>query len=476
MKIQTEILPDHHARLTVEVEPEVFEGYQRRAARKISRETKIPGFRPGKAPFDVIVRIVGLKTIAEEALELWVDDNYPKVLDEAKVEAGAPGKVADIPSFDPLTIVFLVPLEPTVKLGDYQAIRSEYQPPVVTEEQVQEVLHRIQFNMATAEPVENRPAETGDLVYYELSGTLTQPGESEAPDVYPRRNVQSIIGGSSMDADDWPYEGFSANLAGLSPDDEKSILHTFSQEEQDEALRGREVEFKIKVSSIKSLSLPEVNDELAQSAGNFDNLEALLADIRSRLEKSSAEQYDSEYYDGLLDRLVEEAEIEYPDEILDEEIEHLLEHLKGDLAQQNMDLETYLKLINTDMNTFIENEVKPAARNRISRTLVMEELGRQEKINLSDTDMDAVANEASYELYMMNQGAPARRPDQETMQAVTISAMTRIRNRRILERLKAIANNEVMDEAEELSTEAAAEVEEQTAPSSEPQNDDSSSS
>ena len=92
MKIQTEILPDHHARLTVEVEPEVFEGYQRRAARKISRETKIPGFRPGKAPFDVIVRIVGLKTIAEEALELWVDDNYPKVLDEAKVEAGAPGK------------------------------------------------------------------------------------------------------------------------------------------------------------------------------------------------------------------------------------------------------------------------------------------------------------------------------------------------------------------------------------------------
>ncbi len=128
------------------------------------------------------------------------------------------------------------------------------------------------------------------------------------------------------------------------------------------------------------------------------------------------------------------------------------------------------------MNTFIEKEVKPAARNRISRTLVMEELGRQEKINLSDTDMDAVANEASYELYMMNQGAPARRPDQETMQAVTISAMTRVRNRRILERLKAIANNEVMDEAEELSTEAAAEVEEQTAPSSEPQNDDSSSS
>ena len=464
MNIQTEILPDHHAKLTVEVEPVELETYQKRAARKIAQNTRIPGFRPGKAPYNMILRAVGAQAVMEEAVELWVDENYSKVLDDTEVEAGAPGRILELPSFDPLTIVFLVPLEPTVKLGDYQAIRAEFNSPETTNSEVDEVIQRIQFNMATAEPVE-RPAENGDLVYYQISGTLTNPIDEEEPEVYPQRNVQTIIGGSSMDPDDWPFEGFSSQLAGMSSGDEKTFTHTFPAEEEDDKLQGREVQFTIKVESIKSLTLPEVNDELAQSMGDFDTLDALKTDVRQRLESTARDQYESDYFDGLLDRVVEEAEIHYPDEILDEEVEHVLEHLQGDLARQNMDLDTYLKLINTERETFIENEVKPAARKRIERSLVISELGRQENISLAESDMDIVAGEASYELQRLIPAGKKNRPNQDIIQAVTMNAMSRVRNRRILERLKAIANEETpVEEIENDETQPVSKSEQSTEP------------
>ncbi|HOD04755.1 MAG TPA: trigger factor family protein, partial [Anaerolineaceae bacterium] len=153
MNIQTELRDDHQARLTVEFDQETFEGFKRKAARKIAGEAKIPGFRPGKAPYDVIRRMYGDGAIDQEAVELLIDALYPKILEEAKIEPGAPGALEDIASMDPLKLVFLVPLEPTVNLGEYRAVRLPYEPETVSDEDVEKVMTRLHHNSGTAEPV-----------------------------------------------------------------------------------------------------------------------------------------------------------------------------------------------------------------------------------------------------------------------------------------------------------------------------------
>ena len=117
MKIETTFTDDHQANLTVEFDPEPMEGYKRRAARKLAQHTKIPGFRPGKAPYNMIERTVGLPAILEEAIELLVEEQYPKILDEAKITPYGPGSLTNVKQFDPPVLEFSVPLDPTVTLA-----------------------------------------------------------------------------------------------------------------------------------------------------------------------------------------------------------------------------------------------------------------------------------------------------------------------------------------------------------------------
>ena len=169
MKIETQFLEDHQAKLIVEVEPEQMEEMKRRAALKLSRRVKIPGFRPGKAPYPVIVRTIGDATIAEEALELLVEDIYPKVIKEAEIEPYGPGKLEKVASMEPLTLEFVIPLDAKVTLGDYRSMRKSYEPKPVTDQDVEDAIKELQERQALVEPVE-RAAEEGDVVTVRLSG------------------------------------------------------------------------------------------------------------------------------------------------------------------------------------------------------------------------------------------------------------------------------------------------------------------
>ena len=157
MKIETQTRDDHQVRLVVEVEPESMEKFKHQAARKISREAKIPGFRPGKAPYDVIRRIYGDQTITNQAVELMVDEIYPEVIEQSGIKPGGPGSLEEIISMAPPTVAFLIPLEASVELGDFHSIRQEYTPPVVTDEEVEKSIQRLRTNYATVEPAD-RPA------------------------------------------------------------------------------------------------------------------------------------------------------------------------------------------------------------------------------------------------------------------------------------------------------------------------------
>ena len=193
MKIETEHLEDHQVKLTVEIEPERMSSSKQIAARKIAKRLKIPGFRPGKAPYPVVLRHAGEAAIVEEAIDVLVSDIYPDLIEEGNIEPYGPGTLENIVSIDPPVFEFVIPLIAKVELGDYKEIRKEYSKADITEEDVDEVISGLQEQQATIEPVD-RACEIGDLVTVRFSGVEVNP-ETEDGDLfhYPARSIPFLV-------------------------------------------------------------------------------------------------------------------------------------------------------------------------------------------------------------------------------------------------------------------------------------------
>lgn len=469
MKIETETRDDHQIRVIAELEGNVLDQYRAQAARKISRETKIPGFRPGKAPIGVIRRMVGDEALTQEAVELLVDAIYPEVLKEADLHPSYPGQLDEVVSLDPPKIAFIIPLIPEVTLGDYRAVRKDYNLEPVSEEEVDAFVNRLQASYSTAEPVE-RAAQEGDLVSLQITGTLTAPEEGEEAEFIKQTNFQALIGDTTFQRDNWPYPGFSKELMGLSAGDEKDITYVYPEDAELEKMRGREIVFHVAVQNIKQMTKPELDDEFAKTLGDFENMEALRKVIREQQEESKQQEYERDYYNELVDQIVEGATIKYPPQMLEEEEASVLRSIEQNLAQQRLDLETYLKMIEMDRADFIAKEVTPVAVRRLQRSLVLDQIARDEKIKLKEGDLETAFNQAFAELQNSTDLQKVRREmsDERLSEFLTYEAASRALNQRVMQRLKQIATGEEIVEEPEteetaLEQEDAVELAEETA-------------
>ncbi len=441
MKLELQPREDHQVKIIAEFDSAALESYKHRAARKISQQTKIPGFRPGKAPYDVIRRHVGDEALIQQAVEDLIDAEYANILKEADIKPAAAGALDEIVSMDPPKFSFVVPLEPKVELGAYNDVRMDYNLEAVTEEDINEFLNRMQTSYATAEPVE-RPAENGDLVYLMLSGKLTTPADGEEAIVFPERPAQFIIGNDVMQEKNWPFPGFTDQLVGMSANDSKTMLHTFSNEEEDESIKGKEVEFSVTVQSIKALHLPDLDDSFAQTVGQFETIADLQAAIRRQLEETRRQETDDKFFVELIDKIIEQATIKYPPQILEDEVEHTLNHLKEDLERQGMELDTYFKMINSSREAYVEEQIRPMARKRVERSLVLDEIGRAEKIELNRKDYEEAINSTVMELSSMPKPKGQKRVSDDVINAMTMNAVSRKYNQLILRRLKSLATGQ----------------------------------
>lgn len=455
MKIETVALEDQQTKLIAELDSETLEKYKRQAARKISQKQKFPGFRPGKAPYDLVRRMIGDEALTQEAIELMLDDVYPQVLQESGVNPSGPGKLEEIVKMDPPTFAFVVPLPPSVDLGNYAEIRKDYAPVEVTEEQVDATLLRLQRSYSTAEPVE-RPAQKGDLVSFNLNAKRINPEEGENDMLVEETPYQMVAGEEEGDADEiWPYAGFTEELVGVSADETKVINHTFSDESPYEDLRGKETAFTITVQSIKEMHLPELNDEFAQTLGEFENVEALRKAVRSQLEQNNAQQYDQNYFEELIDSVVEQATVKYPPHMLEEEIEQFLHGVEHNLEHDRLDLDTYLKMREMDRETFIETEVKPAAERRLVRSLVLEEFAKQEKVEVKSEEIQSIYYNALQQMQQSNElrqiQSRNKQSSREMANSIAMNTVNNIFNARIMGRLKAIAMGKGDEAPEEIS-------------------------
>lgn len=441
MKIETTPHENHQVKIVAEFDADDFAGYKRRAARKIAKKTKIPGFRPGKAPYDIVERLVGSAAIQEEAIEILIDDQYANVLTEADVKPSGPGSLEEVISMDPPKFAFLVPLQPEVELGDYKNIRLEYSPEEVSEEDVEDFLKNLQRNYATAEP-QDRPIQDGDLVYYKITA-IDQAAEEGENVIFSEKPVQIILGDDAKPGD-WPFENFSKELIGLSEGQEKTIEHTYPQDDSEEEFSGKQVVFTLTIQSVKTLQLPELNDDFAKLLGQFEDFAALETAVREQLESTKNQEFEDKYYTDLLEMIAQQATVKYPQFMVDEEIEHILQSVQNDLKQQNLDFETYLKLMKTDREKYIDENVRPAAEKRLVNSLIIDKFAQEEKIEIAKEDVDSIMSNT---MQMVEntpgpKGKKGKVSNQE-INAVAYNAMTRLYNQRTLERMKFIASGEI---------------------------------
>ena len=452
MKFEKKELNDNQVEITVEADKDQFQTTKIRAAISISKESKIPGFRPGKAPYDVVKRTFGEEMIEERAVELLVNQIYPDLLKEAEIKPHGPGNLEEIISKDPPKFRFKIPLEPVIDLGDFKSIRQAYKLPKVEKNEFNKVLDNLQLTYATAESVD-RLAEKGDLVSVKINAVLNKPDKDQEPEILKSTPHQVIIGESSEE-EQFPFNGFGDTLIGLEAGDTKEFTHKYSKESNYEKLRGKEAQFSITVDSVKSLTKPALDDQFAKMVG-LEKYADLEESLKLQLETRTKNEYENKYFDDLLEKIIKKAKIKYPPQMLDDEIKDVLKSVEQDIARQNLDLDTYLKINNREKEDFIEKDIKPSAIKRLEQALVINEIGRQEKIELDQKELQKEYTKT----FMQMQSAPNFRGLQKEFTTkklsnlVVMQAASRLMNQQTLNKLKSIANGEEGKQSEETAAE-----------------------
>jgi trigger factor len=332
-------------------------------------------------------------------------------------------------------MTFRVPLAPEVDLGDYHSIRMPYEWSAPDEAAVDAAVEDLRQMYATTENVE-RGAEEGDYVLVDVKSETTELNRS---------SYAAFIRKEERDTE-WPYNGFAKELIGLQPGDTKTIKHTFPEDWDVEELRGKDVEMEATVKTVRAVTLPELDDEFAKTAGAGENVEALREAVRKDVESRSKADYDDKYFVDLIEKIKEGAALKYHQHALEHEGEHVLEDLSQRLSQQGMDLDTYFKVRNTTREQFVEEEVKPVARKRFERSLVLDEIVRREKLEVDNEALDAEFNQTLSALTMqgvdLSKIRGGRQGQQRVAQAVAMESANRVLTRRALDMLKSIAAGE----------------------------------
>jgi trigger factor len=383
LKIETQDLENRQVQITVEVPGENLQAAMRSAARRLSRNTRISGFRPGKAPYQVVVNKLGEEVIFEEALDSLGQEIYRQALEDSDLQPYAPGSLDEVVSQEPLILRYTVPLSPEVELGEYQAIRLPFNEVEVADEAVDEMMEELRQSRALIEPAA-RPAQLTDVIVLDLRGELREPQENESPVLLDRKGMEVII----SEEMDWPIPGISEHLIGLKAGDERTIEHTFDEEYANEKLRNLTADFHLVCQDVKSRIVPEWTDDLARSMGEFEDLLDLRVKVREGLHESAQREADAEYAQRVLDTVVEGATVTYPPVLLTEEIDEMLADLRRRLAGQKLTLEDYLTIEKKSIED-LRTELEPQAQERLKRALTLGKVVDIEGLDVDDEEVTA---------------------------------------------------------------------------------------
>ena len=433
--------------LTIAMDTDDEEPFLNRSYKRVASRVRIPGFRPGKAPRSVIENHLGREALVHEALEFMIPESLDQVLKDEDIQAWMEPKL-EVLGMEPVSYKAVVPLEPIVDLGEFQAIRLEREPVEVTDEQVNEVLESLRFEAAPWEPVE-RALAYGDLATMNVKGII------EEEEVIDDQGIDFI----PQEDNNLPFPGFSTHLEGMLEGESKLFTLSVPDDYPQENYAGKECQFNVEVLSIKEKNLAELDDEFAKGVRDgFESLEALTDHVRQRLVDESEATETRRLEVSGLEELKKLAKIEASELVYERELDMMYEERARSLQNQQMSMELYLSYVGQTEEELRE-QMKPQAEERLNTMLMLRKLADVEEIEVGDEDVEV-------EITNLIESTGGN-SDASMMQALnTENARESIRsslmNRKIMARLVEISQGE--ESASPAATDAT-----DTSPESEPE-------
>ncbi|AZM53241.1 trigger factor [Streptomyces sp. WAC 01529] len=374
MKSAVETLNPTRVRLTVEVPFEELKDSLDAAYKKINQQVTVKGFRKGKIPARVIDQRFGRGAVLEEAVNDALPKFYTEAVNEAELNVlGQPEvDITELKDNETLNFTAEVDVRPTIEIPDYSGIEVEVDAIEVSDEDVDKAVEELRERFASTSPVE-RAAEDGDVVTIDLQAKV----DGEVLEDGVANGVSYTIGSGEL------LEGIDDAVKGLEAGGEA----TFTSELKGGSAAGKESEVTVKVTQVAKRELPELDDDFAQLASEFDTLDELKADSRKRLE--NMKQYDqaTQAQERVLEKLLELVEVPVPEKLLADEIQTRKHNLVNhQLGQMGLDLAKYLEIQGKTEEEF-DAETKEQAEKGIKTQFVLDELVNKEKLNVNQEEL-----------------------------------------------------------------------------------------
>ena len=379
--VSTRAEPGSRMVLEIEVSPTEVDRHFATAYRHLAERTKVPGFRPGKAPRHVIDRFVGRASVIAEAVDHLVNESYDFALDQAAIIP------LDQPELDldseavvegaAVRFTATVPVRPEVTLGAYADYPFSLEPVEVTDEQVEAVITDLREQQATLRPVDGRGATKGDIAAVKFTGTIDgEPFDGGSADRLPL-----VIGENRM------IPGWEEHLVGMTIDQSKGFDLTFPEDYRVETLRGKRAHFEVTLLDVRERILPELDTEFAKSVAEVETLDELRAEVRDALARRGAEESRHHFADRIIDFATANAGVDLPEVMIANEIEIMRDELRNRLAAQQIGMDKYLEMARQSPEELASELREPASR-RVKSLLVLSAIAEQEGIDATPEQIE----------------------------------------------------------------------------------------
>lgn len=386
LTITTAQRDDNQLDLTITLGPERTEQALRQAAKLVARKARIPGFRPGKAPYATVLRLFGRDALLSEVLDQLGEEVFTETLEQEKLEPYGQAELKDV-EMDPVSFKLVVPLPPAVELGDYRSVRVPVPEVVVTEADVDDQLSSLLDQRAAWQAVD-RPAQTGDRVVLDIYGGV---GDDK---IMENRDWELTL----REESGW-LPGFDEAFVGMSAGDEKKFSLTYP-EDSSSRYKGQTADFSAAVKEVRALVRPDVTDELVQELGDYADVADFRAKKLAELKAEADERARNEHADAAVQALIDGASLAYPPGAVDRMVDDMLRDLQVRLGGSGYSIEDFLRLQGTSVERYRE-QIRPAAERRLQGQLVLQKLGEVEQIEVaseeSSAELERMVSEATSE-------------------------------------------------------------------------------
>ena len=372
MKVTAETLEDSQVALNIEAEAGELNKAMDEAYRRLVNKVSVPGFRKGKAPRFILEQHIGKGALLEEALEQLIPQLYKEAIDLQKIEPIDQPQV-EIIQTEPVVFKAVVPVKPTVELGDYRNIKLQPEPVEITDEEIDAAVELKRQEQAILTPVD-RPVQFGDMVTMNIEANIEEKPFLNHKDIVYEVNKDSQV----------PLPGFAEKLKGAKKGKGKDFTLIMPLDHRVKEFAGKECFFKVAVTEVKEKQLPELDDEFSQTCG-YDNLtsmkEALYVDLKDKAKQLGKQRLS----ETAVDAVVEISQVHYPPILENKEIDRILERETHRLGFSK--LNDYLNATNLTEEK-MRDSLRPMVKKQIAQLIVLDEIARIEKIEIDESEVD----------------------------------------------------------------------------------------